>query len=101
MSTPLLTIQDLSIAFRQGSSQQQVVSHLSLSVEAGETRALVGESGSGKSVTALSVMRLLPTPPTLYPSGEIYFAGHDVLQADDRTLRSLRGNRMASLTRLA
>jgi len=97
MSTPLLTIQDLSIAFRQGSSQQQVVSHLSLSVEAGETRALVGESGSGKSVTALSVMRLLPTPPTLYPSGEIYFAGHDVLQADDRTLRSLRGNRMAMI----
>ena len=97
MSTPLLTIQDLSIAFRQGGSQQQVVSNLSLSVEAGETRALVGESGSGKSVTALSVMRLLPTPPVLYPSGEIIFGGHNVLQADERTLRSLRGNRMAMI----
>ncbi|MCU5773156.1 microcin C ABC transporter ATP-binding protein YejF [Erwiniaceae bacterium BAC15a-03b] len=97
MSTPLLTIKDLSIAFRQGSVQQQVVNRLSLSLEAGETLALVGESGSGKSVTALSVMRLLPTPPALYTGGEIHFGGHNVLQADERTLRGLRGNRMAMI----
>ncbi|MBP2167566.1 microcin C transport system ATP-binding protein [Erwinia toletana] len=97
MSTPLLTIKDLSIAFRQGNVQQQVVNRLSLSLEAGETLALVGESGSGKSVTALSVMRLLPTPPAIYTGGEIHFGGQNVLQADERTLRGLRGNRMAMI----
>ncbi|MFS2224483.1 microcin C ABC transporter ATP-binding protein YejF [Pantoea sp. B65] len=97
MSTPLLTINDLSIAFRQGAVQQQVVNRLSLSLEAGETLALVGESGSGKSVTALSIMRLLPAPPAIYTGGEIYFSGQNILQADERTLRSLRGNRMAMI----
>ena len=93
----LLSIQDLSIAFRQGNSERRVVDGLSLSVDAGETVALVGESGSGKSVTALSVMRLLPTPPVIYQQGDIQFAGQSVLQADERTLRSLRGNRMAMI----
>ncbi|MGE9552748.1 microcin C ABC transporter ATP-binding protein YejF [Erwinia amylovora] len=93
----LLNVKNLSIAFRQGGIDRQVVDNLSLSVEAGETLALVGESGSGKSVTALSVMRLLPTPPVIYPQGEILFAGQDVLQADERTLRGLRGNRMAMI----
>lgn len=97
MSSPLLSVNDLSIAFRSGGQQRLVVDKLSLSVEAGETLALVGESGSGKSVTALSMMRLLPTPPVVYPGGEIMFAGHNVLQADDRTLRGLRGNRMAMI----
>ncbi|WP_158783617.1 microcin C ABC transporter ATP-binding protein YejF [Pantoea sp. BAV 3049] len=93
----LLTVKNLSIAFRQGGVDRQVVDNLSLSVEAGETLALVGESGSGKSVTALSMMRLLSTPPVLYPQGEILFAGQDVLKADERTLRGLRGNRMAMI----
>ncbi|WP_437609785.1 microcin C ABC transporter ATP-binding protein YejF [Erwinia sp. V71] len=97
MTTPLLAINQLGIAFRQGGVQQQVVSDLSLSLEAGETLALVGESGSGKSVTALSVMRLLPTPPAIYTGGEILFAGQDVLKADQRTLRGLRGNRIAMI----
>lgn len=93
----LLSIQDLSIAFRQGGVERRVVDSLSLSVDAGETVALVGESGSGKSVTALSVMRLLPTPPVVYPEGDIRFAGQSVLHADERTLRGLRGNRMAMI----
>ena len=93
----LLTIQDLSIAFRQGTEERRVVEGLSLSVDAGETLALVGESGSGKSVTALSVMRLLPTPPVVYPQGDIQFAGQSVLHADERTLRGLRGNRIAMI----
>ena len=97
MTTPLLAINQLGIAFRQGGVQQQVVSDLSLSLEAGETLALVGESGSGKSVTALSVMRLLPTPPAIYTGGEILFAGQDVLKANPRTLRGLRGNRIAMI----
>ncbi|MFC0142018.1 microcin C ABC transporter ATP-binding protein YejF [Erwinia mallotivora] len=93
----LLSIKDLSIAFRQGELTRTVVDNLSLSVAAGETLALVGESGSGKSVTALSVMRLLPSPPVIYPQGEILFAGQDVLKADEQTLRGLRGNRMAMI----
>ena len=94
---PLLAIQDLSIAFRQAGQQREVVSGLSLSVDAGETLALVGESGSGKSVTALSVMRLLPTPPAVYTQGDIHFAGQSLLHADERTLRTVRGNRIAMI----
>lgn len=97
MSSPLLSINHLSIAFRQGNSEQRVVDDLSLTVEAGETLALVGESGSGKSVTALSVMRLLPSPPVVWPQGEILFEGQDLLRADERTLQRLRGNRMAMI----
>ena len=93
----LLSVKNLSIAFRQADVDRLVVDNLSLSLEAGETLALVGESGSGKSVTALSVMRLLPSPPAVYPQGEILFAGHDVLHADERTLRGLRGNQMAMI----
>lgn len=93
----LLTVKRLSIAFRQAGIDRQVVSDLSLSVDAGETLALVGESGSGKSVTALSLMRLLPTPPVIYQQGEILFQGQDVLKADTRQMRSLRGNRMAMI----
>ncbi|MEM6160819.1 microcin C ABC transporter ATP-binding protein YejF [Erwinia sp. P6884] len=93
----LLTVKELSIAFRHAGHDRQVVDNLSFTVEAGETRALVGESGSGKSVTALSLMRLLPTPPVVYPQGEILFGGQDVLQADERVLRTLRGNRMAMI----
>ncbi|WP_406741109.1 ATP-binding cassette domain-containing protein [Klebsiella aerogenes] len=63
MGQPLLDIDDLSIAFRQQGASQTVVSNLTLRIAAGETLALVGESGSGKSVSALSVLRLLPSPP--------------------------------------
>ena len=97
MSSPLLSINHLSIAFRQGATERRVVNDLSLTVEAGETLALVGESGSGKSVTALSVMRLLPSPPVIWPQGEILFHGQDLLRADERTLQRLRGNRMAMI----
>ncbi|WP_147198888.1 microcin C ABC transporter ATP-binding protein YejF [Pantoea sp. CCBC3-3-1] len=93
----LLSVKNLSIAFRQADIDRLVVDNLSLSVEAGETLALVGESGSGKSVTALSLMRLLPGPPAIYPQGEILFDGQDVLKADERTLRGLRGNQMAMI----
>ncbi len=98
MSTqPLLEIRDLSIAFRQGGQQRLVVDNLSLTVGAGETLALVGESGSGKSVTALSVLRLLPTPPVIYPQGDILFAGESLLHANESRLREVRGNRIAMI----
>ncbi|MCL6325027.1 microcin C ABC transporter ATP-binding protein YejF [Pectobacterium polaris] len=96
-SSPLLQIDNLSIAFRKGGQEQRVVDQLSLAVNAGETLALVGESGSGKSVTALSVLRLLPSPPVVYPQGDIRFAGQSLLHADEKTLRQIRGNRIAMI----
>lgn len=97
MTSPLLSINHLSIAFRQADVTRQVVDDLSLQIEAGETLALVGESGSGKSVTALSVLRLLPSPPAIYPSGEIFFQGQELLHAPERTLRGVRGNKIAMI----
>ncbi|AIU88114.1 microcin C ABC transporter ATP-binding protein YejF [Pectobacterium odoriferum] len=96
-SSPLLQIDNLSIAFRKGGQEQRVVDQFSLAVNAGETLALVGESGSGKSVTALSVLRLLPSPPVVYPQGDIRFVGQSLLHADEKTLRQIRGNRIAMI----
>ncbi len=97
MTQPLLDIDNLSIAFRQQGETTSVVSELSLQIAVGETLALVGESGSGKSVTALSVLRLLPSPPVSYPTGDIRFHGQSLLHADERTLRGERGNRIAMI----
>lgn len=95
--TPLLAINHLSVAFRQGTSVRRVVDDVSLTLHAGETLALVGESGSGKSVTALSVLRLLPAPPVEYPGGEIRFNGQSLLDADEAALRRIRGNDIAMI----
>ena len=97
MSEPLLAIDQLSIAFRQRGETRTVVSDLSLQIAAGETLALVGESGSGKSVTALSVLRLLPSPPVIWPQGDIRFHGQSLLHADEQTLHGIRGNRIAMI----
>lgn len=97
MTTPLLAINHLSVAFRQGETLRQVVDDLSLHIAAGETLALVGESGSGKSVTALSVMRLLHESTVAYPGGEILFNGEDLLRAPEPRLRALRGNQIAMI----
>ncbi|MBB1201611.1 microcin C ABC transporter ATP-binding protein YejF [Enterobacteriaceae bacterium 89] len=97
MTQSLLTIDDLSVAFTSRGESRTVVSDLSLKIEAGETLALVGESGSGKSVTALSVLRLLPVPPVTYPTGDIRFHGESLLHADERVLRGIRGNRIAMI----
>lgn len=97
MTQPLLHIDNLSIAFRQQGETRPVVSDLSLHIDPGETLALVGESGSGKSVTALSVLRLLPSPPAIYPQGDILFQGQSLLHADERTLRGVRGNKIAMI----
>src|ERR1700754_253442 len=88
----LLDVRDLSIAFHQASRTTLAVDRISFSVKRGETIALVGESGSGKSVTALSVMRLLPYPAAEHPSGEILFKGKDLLKAKEPALRQVRGD---------
>ena len=69
MTTPLLSVEDLSVSFRQGGRETLAVDRVSFAIDRGETVALVGESGSGKSVTALSVMKLLPYPAASHPSG--------------------------------
>ncbi|MCA0320633.1 MAG: ABC transporter ATP-binding protein [Proteobacteria bacterium] len=89
---PLLSVQDLSVAFRQGGRDSLAVDRISFDVGRGETVALVGESGSGKSVSALSVMKLLPYPAASHPSGRILFKGTDLIAADDATMRAVRGN---------
>src|SRR5436190_14962988 len=88
---PLLSVRNLGIRFRQGGNVTTAVEGASFEIERGETVALVGESGSGKSVTALSIMRLLP-PSAEIPNGEIVFKGKDLLKAGERELREVRGN---------
>ncbi|PSM16635.1 MULTISPECIES: ABC transporter ATP-binding protein [Nitratireductor] len=91
MSAPLISVRDLSVAFSQDEKQSLAVDHVSFDIGRGETVALVGESGSGKSVTALSVLKLLPYPAASHPSGEILFDGQDLLGAKEQALRKIRG----------
>ena len=92
MTEPLVSIRDLSVEFRQGEDRTLAVDRVSFDIGRGETVALVGESGSGKSVTALSVLKLLPYPAASHPSGSVMFKGEDLLSADDAKLRDVRGN---------
>lgn len=94
---PLLQVKDLSVAFRSGDEVNTVVDRVSFDVSMGETVALVGESGSGKSVSALSVLQLLPYPAASHPSGSIQFDGQELLGADDKQLRSVRGNEISTI----
>src|SRR4026209_402659 len=88
----LLSIRDLSIAFGRGTRESLAVDRISFDIGKGETVALVGESGSGKSITALSVMKLLPYPAAHHPSGSIKFNGRDLLPLSERDMRDVRGN---------
>jgi microcin C transport system ATP-binding protein len=88
----LLSVSDLSVAFRQGDRVTLAVDRISFDIKKGETVALVGESGSGKSVTALSVMKLLPYPSAYHPSGSIRFNGRDLLPLSEEQMRHVRGN---------
>ncbi len=87
----LLEIKDLRIEFGSGAGAARAVDGVSLSLEAGKTLCLVGESGSGKSVTALSIAKLVPSPPARYVGGEILLEGRDVLKMSPRELRGIRG----------
>src|SRR6266508_5627297 len=88
----LLEVNDLSVAFRQGARETLAVDCISFDIGMRETVALVGESGSGKSVTALSVMKLLPYPAAHHPSGSIRFKGQELLHLRQRDIRRVRGN---------
>jgi len=95
MSAPgekLLSVRDLSVVFGIGAREVLAVDRVSFDIAKGETVALVGESGSGKSVTALSVMKLLPYPAAHHPSGSIRFKGRELLTMSERDIRHVRGN---------
>ncbi|HIF10657.1 MAG TPA: ATP-binding cassette domain-containing protein, partial [Sneathiellales bacterium] len=94
---PLLTVDDLSVNFKTPGRTVEAVKHVSFSINRGETVALVGESGSGKSVTALSILQLLPYPTASHPSGSIRFDGEEMMGADDVRLRDIRGGRISMI----
>jgi len=92
INQPLLDVRDLSVAFHQPSGSSTAVDHVSFSILRGQCVALVGESGSGKSVTALSVLKLLPYPTASHPSGSIRFMGRELLGLSEHEMRGIRGN---------
>ena len=92
INQPLLDIRELSVAFRHEGGDSIAVDRISFSIRRGQCVALVGESGSGKSVSALSVLKLLPYPSASHPSGSILFNGRDLLKLPEHDMRSIRGN---------
>ena len=93
----LLEVTGLTTEFRTGRGVVRAVDSVSFQVHAGETLAVVGESGSGKSVTALSIMRLVPSPPGRIAGGSIRFADQELLALSEPAMRAVRGNRIAMI----
>jgi microcin C transport system ATP-binding protein len=94
-SAPLVEVRDLSVRFSSGDSVVDAVTGVSFDIVKGETAALVGESGSGKTVSALSILKLLPYPAASHPSGEISFQGKDLLKASEHVMREIRGEKIS------
>ena len=95
MTENLIEVRDLAVEFVTNGQAQRVVTGVSFDIRKGETLALVGESGSGKSVTAHSILRLLPYPLAQHPVGEIRYGGEDLLKASEKRMRGIRGDRIA------
>jgi len=95
--SPLLSVEDLHVRFRTPEGHVDAVRGVSFDIAKGETVALVGESGSGKSVTALSILQILPYPVASHPRGSIRFDGTELVGAAERTLRTVRGDRAAMI----
>jgi len=94
---PVLEVSDLSTVFHTRTGLVRAVRDVSFSVNAGETLAIVGESGCGKTITALSLMRLVPTPPGQIVSGSVKVDGVDLLQLDEASMRKMRGSKIAMI----
>ena len=93
----ILKVRDLSVSFATNSGPAKVIEEVSFSMDHGRTLGLVGESGCGKSVTAMSIIRLLPSPPSRVESGQVIFDGQDLLKLDDAAMRNIRGNRIGMI----
>ena len=94
---PLLKVSDLSVSFHTAAEQSEAVKNVSFDVESGETVAIVGESGSGKSVTALSIMQLLPYPAAFHPSGSVLYQGQELVGAESSALQKIRGREISMI----
>ena len=99
---PLLNIQNLSVDFISGQAKTTALKNISFTITKGEIVALVGESGSGKSVTSLSILQLVPSPPAKYASGQILFSENgvdqtDLLKKDRHSLQDIRGNKIGMI----
>ena len=94
---PLLEIAGLTTEFRTDRGPVRAVDGVSFEIGRGKTLGVVGESGSGKSVTALSILRLIPEPPGRIAAGKVIFGGTDLLSLDDRALRAVRGNKISMI----
>jgi microcin C transport system ATP-binding protein len=97
MTKALLSVENLKVNFSQEGHIVQAVKNVSFDLNPHETVALVGESGSGKSVTALSILQLLPYPKASHPEGQIFFQGQDLVGAGEDVLRTIRGNKIAMI----
>ncbi|WP_296058244.1 ABC transporter ATP-binding protein [uncultured Amphritea sp.] len=95
MTETLLSVRNLSVRFGQNSHPVDAVKQVSFDIKAGKIMALVGESGSGKSVTAMSILKLLPYPKASHPGGEILYQGKNLLQNSEAEMRALRGDRIS------
>ena len=93
----LLQVRDLAVSFGSGDTAVQAVKQISFDLDAGEAVAIVGESGSGKSVTALSILQLLPYPQARHPRGSIVFDGTELIAADETVIRQISGNRISMI----
>ncbi|HSR56063.1 MAG TPA: ATP-binding cassette domain-containing protein, partial [Alphaproteobacteria bacterium] len=93
--TPFITIRDLAVRFATLGREVDAVKGIDLDIDKGETVALVGESGSGKSVTALSILQLLPYPVASHPDGSILVDGEEMISASPATLSRIRGDRIS------
>lgn len=97
MSKEVLRVSHLTTRLKIGKHAYKVVDDLSFSLFAGKTLAIVGESGCGKSLTALSLMRILPDPPALHPTGQVLFRGRNLLELPEREMRSIRGRNLSMI----
>jgi peptide/nickel transport system ATP-binding protein len=95
--TPILSVRHLTTRLQMGAFAYPVVEDLSFDLHLGKTLAIVGESGCGKSMTALSLMRILPTPPALPSEGEVMYHGENLLALSERKMRGIRGGGIAMI----